>query len=430
MEINNSADGFVTNGLLVRELISGRLATGDATFTQRRAADDIPLAGDPNNNAGPTYSSLTKVASLNGDNPANSRLDSQVSDSLSQNGTVGAASSELSSKTKYVYFDPTLKHNVPAVFWEFMNQKGTIYQNGQFVNDQPILGDNVAAPWLDAMGLPITEAYWVKVTLAGESQDVLIQAFERRMLTYTPANPIAFQVEMGNVGRHYFSWRYDTKYDQTSPPVATNPIAHSCADLPYGTNGAFTLTRCGPAGMRIIVATAAQPGETVVMTGIDSYGNLQAPVKLTTESDGVTSTNFDTNPQGPKGVWTFKFHAQTSGKDSQVYVWIDPPVDKLTVIPVRKEGTIDDEFVFIVVGFKPNERLDIHVAGPEYLNGDTTAVLNASAYGGWTETFVPRQDFHRPYNVLPPIGQYSITFQPHVDTSRFAQTNFDIIDKK
>jgi len=37
---------------------------------------------------------------------------------------------------------------------------------------------------------------------------VLIQAFERRVLTYTPANADPFKVEMGNVGRHYFDWRY------------------------------------------------------------------------------------------------------------------------------------------------------------------------------------------------------------------------------
>ena len=37
---------------------------------------------------------------------------------------------------------------------------------------------------------------------------MLIQAFERRVLTYMPGNPPAFQVEMGNVGAHYRDWRY------------------------------------------------------------------------------------------------------------------------------------------------------------------------------------------------------------------------------
>jgi hypothetical protein len=37
---------------------------------------------------------------------------------------------------------------------------------------------------------------------------VLIQVFERRVLTYNPANPTSWQVEAGNVGEHYYSWRY------------------------------------------------------------------------------------------------------------------------------------------------------------------------------------------------------------------------------
>jgi hypothetical protein len=36
---------------------------------------------------------------------------------------------------------------------------------------------------------------------------VLVQVFERRVLTFTPSNPVAFQVEMGNVGQHYREWR-------------------------------------------------------------------------------------------------------------------------------------------------------------------------------------------------------------------------------
>jgi hypothetical protein len=34
-----------------------------------------------------------------------------------------------------------------------------------------------------------------------------VQIFERRVLTYNPANPSAWRVEMGNVGRHYLLWR-------------------------------------------------------------------------------------------------------------------------------------------------------------------------------------------------------------------------------
>jgi hypothetical protein len=57
-------------------------------------------------------------------------------------------------------------------------------------------------------------------------QDVLMQCFERRCLTYTPANPLAWRVEMGNVGLHYYSWRYDAEMeppDTGEPPVEHEP---------------------------------------------------------------------------------------------------------------------------------------------------------------------------------------------------------------
>ena len=60
-----------------------------------------------------------------------------------------------------------------------------------------------------ATGYPISEAYWVNVLVGGTAQDVLLQCFERRCLTYTPGNEPAWQVEAGNVGLHYFVWRYD-----------------------------------------------------------------------------------------------------------------------------------------------------------------------------------------------------------------------------
>jgi len=35
-----------------------------------------------------------------------------------------------------------------------------------------------------------------------------VQVFERRVLTYTPGNPPGWDVEAGNVGLHYYEWRY------------------------------------------------------------------------------------------------------------------------------------------------------------------------------------------------------------------------------
>ena len=61
---------------------------------------------------------------------------------------------------------------------------------------------------LFVFGLPVTGAYWVKAKVGGVERPILFQVFERRVLTYNPANEPAFRVEMGNVGQHYYQWRY------------------------------------------------------------------------------------------------------------------------------------------------------------------------------------------------------------------------------
>jgi len=82
-----------------------------------------------------------------------------------------------------------------------MNQSGLVYENGRYVTAK------VYNP-LYVFGLPVTGAYWVKVRVGGVERPILFQVFERRVLTYNPANPPAFRVEMGNVGQHYYWWRY------------------------------------------------------------------------------------------------------------------------------------------------------------------------------------------------------------------------------
>jgi hypothetical protein len=62
--------------------------------------------------------------------------------------------------------------------------------------------------WVADLGYPITEPYWTNVKIGGAPKQVLVQAFQRRVLTYVADNPPGWQVEMGNVGRHYYDWRY------------------------------------------------------------------------------------------------------------------------------------------------------------------------------------------------------------------------------
>ena len=85
-----------------------------------------------------------------------------------------------------------------------MNSTGAVWQNEALEEDALFLNPFYAT------GLPISEAYWTEVNVAGVAQDVLVQCFERRCLTYTPGNDAGWQVEAGNVGLHYWVWRYGT----------------------------------------------------------------------------------------------------------------------------------------------------------------------------------------------------------------------------
>jgi hypothetical protein len=83
-----------------------------------------------------------------------------------------------------------------------MNAQGLTYQDAS-MQSAPLF----ANPFY-AVGYPISEAYWTRVRVGGQTKDVLVQCFERRCLTYTPDNPSGWKVEMANVGQHYHRWRY------------------------------------------------------------------------------------------------------------------------------------------------------------------------------------------------------------------------------
>ncbi len=206
MEINNpggdrSSPWFVTNGLLVREMVEGRVQVGDYAFDTRRPAGEA-VAGDPApvNSDCPTYASFTGLIW----GPVPSRVGQPVSATLAKDGTVGEDPGKVGyPRTEIAYYESATGHNVPRALWDFMNQRGLIYVDGRYRT-------GVVVDWVFAMGYPISEPYWVRCRVAGQHRDVLVQLFERRVLTYTPENPVAWQVEMGNVGLHYFGWRYGT----------------------------------------------------------------------------------------------------------------------------------------------------------------------------------------------------------------------------
>lgn len=193
---------YVTNGLLVVELITGEMQLGDTRFEPRSPAN-VAVAGDPeaDNPHAPTYRSFRSVAYPVAAQPAPRRSGQIVTAVLTKDGTVSEEPELARYGVVLATYEEQLGHNIPRVFTDFFAQEGLIYADERYVQG-PIVD------WLFVVGLPISEPYWARVKVGGVEQDVLMQAFERRVLTYTPANAPAWRVEMGNVGQHYLRWRY------------------------------------------------------------------------------------------------------------------------------------------------------------------------------------------------------------------------------
>ena len=60
---------------------------------------------------------------------------------------------------------------------------------------------------------------------------MLIQLFERRVLTYVPSFEAQWQVQMGNIGAHYYDWRYNAAGKRTIPVSDITPITVNAGDL-------------------------------------------------------------------------------------------------------------------------------------------------------------------------------------------------------
>ena len=198
MELTNPASGTVTNGLLATELITGREQVGDNSFLTLQPAN-VPVAGDPDN-IGPTYASINaNAATLLANTP--SAANTPTTRLLSATGTLGTYTGAYASDPQGVIaaYDADTQHNVPAAFSAYRTKAGLL-----------------------TIGFAISEPFWSNVKVAGTQKDVLVQAFQRRVLTYTPTNNDPFKVEMGNIGQHYYTWRYQSPQTQaTATPSVT-----------------------------------------------------------------------------------------------------------------------------------------------------------------------------------------------------------------
>ncbi|MEZ4524203.1 MAG: PQQ-dependent sugar dehydrogenase [Thermomicrobiales bacterium] len=187
---------YVTNGLLVVELMTGQMQVGNDAFVDRRPAE-INVAGDSGDPQGVTYATLAGLR-----NAPSGEEGEAITTVLSSDGEVTEDSSLAEMDVVTGPLSMETGHRTASVFWDFMTSQGPVIEDGDVV--QADLFEN----HYFATGFPITEAYWTTVQVGGNDHQVLLQCFERRCLTYTPANDSGWQVEAGNVGLHYHSWRY------------------------------------------------------------------------------------------------------------------------------------------------------------------------------------------------------------------------------
>ena len=188
---------FVSNGLLVVEMLSGRIQIG-ATQYETRPLPAAPLGGDGTANPAPSYAAFARVASLTGENRATAAVGAAVTAHLDADGTVQPGTAPVA--VVVAAYRTETGHNIPDLFYRYLTASGPIYDNGY--RNAPVYD------WVTTIGYPISEAYWTRMAIGGTVQDVLVQAYQRQILTYIPAYAAPWTVQLGNVGTTYFRWRY------------------------------------------------------------------------------------------------------------------------------------------------------------------------------------------------------------------------------
>ncbi len=291
MELNNPAADvnspfYVTNGLLTVELIGGCIQNSTTSpCGEPRYPAYIPMTGDNGDGLAPTYAAFGRVSNSRfGDHPATDARGSQVTATIDRDGNVGSdAAKGQVPLTRIVHFEAATKHNIPEAFWNFLNQTGDVREQGRIVNEP------ISSPWFYGTGYPISEAYWTQATIRGHVTDVLIQAYERRVLTYTPSNTPAFQVEMGNIGQHYYNWRYGFQ-GQPGPGTGTpylTPVNGGTPTFAPTISPATTAVSNGTVTVVPSSTATGQPGTTV--TVVPSSTTSPGPVDTRTPAPADTT---------------------------------------------------------------------------------------------------------------------------------------------
>ncbi len=390
MELNESAPVGnpyrVTNGLLANELISGNHQTGNTSFETRWPAV-IDLASDADDANAPTYASFHGLT-VN----SNNLTGQSVVATIARDGSTGADNSKASVPGATItYYEPTTHHNIPGVFWNFLNQKGDIMVNGKVVKNQPL-----NTPWNYATGFPVTEAYWAKVKIAGQANtDVLIQAYERRVLTYVPSAPPAYRVAMGNIGQHYYDWLYNNAGQPAAQPTATpgpaqptntpGPAGPDCSGIPAPQSATVT-PNCGSPGDTFTFSFFGfTPNEDISFWFTDPQGRVFGTARplAGSPSGRYDNLHFPTDSSMDFGIWALTFHGSTSTHESIAWFKLVPKAgqaqptpgpsgDVCSQVPASQNGSVTPtcgpggtSFEFTGTGFTPNQEVRLWITTPD-----------------------------------------------------------------
>jgi hypothetical protein len=211
---------YIRGGTLVKELVSGRIQTSDQgeqkTLNPINVATpaEIPVVGDAQVTLDtPTYATFTNYSFVKGVR-APSRVGQSVTKLINHNAdTVFYDPGD--PKAQITTYEEATGHNIPRAFTDYFKTQGLVYDANR---------NKVTEPLFDPVyvfGYPITEPYWARVQVGGKTKMVLLQLFERRVLSYTPSNDPDWQVEMGNAGQHYLTWRSRNELTFTGPARIT-----------------------------------------------------------------------------------------------------------------------------------------------------------------------------------------------------------------
>jgi hypothetical protein len=253
-EADRSSPWYVTNGLLVVELMTGRMQVGDNTFEEWWPSERN-VAGDADDDQAPTYATFSVLRPF-----LPFPLGGTLTQRITRNIDVHDDAHLAAHGVTVAFVDSVTNHAIPSVFWEFMNSSGLVWLDGVVTTAQ-LFPDPVYAT-----GRPITEAYWTTVKVRGTPRDVLVQCFERRVLTFTPGNPAGWTVEAGNVGRHYYDWRHG---DSLSGTLVIDGWGMSPGNYLFDAGSTYVRPFLDPAGNSVGGAGSWSPtGDTLVFHNV------------------------------------------------------------------------------------------------------------------------------------------------------------------